>query len=154
MITTYHDLDYVAHPLYHVSPKEFDFPCREEINRAREWSRWHPNGVLGLWCSTRPNSCSTFGQYRYRVDIKENATRFGVGLEDFYNLTNHVDDYASIIQWLCSNGDVLYILDSWECVGEVVILNFDAISNFSAETENVEDRNYRLRSPRYHRPLY
>lgn len=119
------------HRLYHVSPKEFSFPCREKINEAREWSPWHANGVLGLWCSTFPNMCSPFGKQVYEIIVKEDARKIGLPFTDFQHLTSQMEDFNDLIAFLCGKGDVAYLADSNPYVGEVIILNFDCIDQFN-----------------------
>lgn len=144
MIDIIPDLDFDPHILYHVSPKLFDRPCRDEINRAREWSPWHSNGVLGLWCSTLPEMCSAFGTHTYMVDLHEGARCFGLALDQFQKLTSHAEDYAPIIDYLLGAGDVAYIIDSNPHVGEVIVLNLDTIRVFERMTHPVRDRRVRL----------
>lgn len=135
MITILDDLVYDPHTLYHVSPKLFDFPSRVEINKAREWSRWHANGVLGLWCSTRPNMCSPFGKHVYEVTLKEGCRRIGLPFREFSELTSQAEDFDPIIDYLCAEGDVAYLVDAIPEVGEVIVLNFDQIATFIEVTD-------------------
>lgn len=124
------DITVAPHSLYHVSPKKFDFPCRQKINEAREWSRWHANGVLGLWCSTFPKMCGGFGKHTYQVDIKDGAAIKGVHLKEFFNVTSDMEDFSDLIACLENQVDVLYVVDSNPHVGEVIVINFAAIDNF------------------------
>jgi hypothetical protein len=134
MIPILTDFTTKPHVLYHVSPKLFDFPSRDEINKAREWSRWHANGVLGLWCSTFPRMCSAFGTYTYRVELREDARRIGLTIEDFCDLTSNMKDFTDTIAFLTQQGDMAYIIDINPHVGEVIILNFDCIASFTNVT--------------------
>lgn len=134
------------HDLYHVSPLKFDFPCREQINGAREWSRWHANGVLGLWCSTMPMMCSPFGKHVYKIVLKPGAVVKGLPFGVLYKTTCHlegVENYQPIIDEMGAAADVLYVVDNLPKVGEVIIMNFDAIEIFE-EVASFEDRECRL----------
>lgn len=131
------ELEIPQHTLYHVSPKLFDFPCRKAIFEAREWSQWHPNGVLGLWTSTFPKMCSAFGQHVYRIDLADSARRIGIDFESFYDVASKMDDesdWMPLINWLCVQGDVAYLIDANDHVGEVIILNFKQIKSFQNVT--------------------
>ena len=134
------------HDLYHVSPKLFEFPTREAINGAREWSRWHANGVLGLWCSTMPDMCSPFGKHVYKIVLKPGAIVKGLPFGVLYKTTCHlegVENYQPIIDEMCAAADVLYVVDNLPKVGEVIIMNFDAIERFE-EVLSFEDREVPL----------
>lgn len=127
------DVSYDPHVLYHVSPMKFDFPSREQINAAREWSRWHANGVLGLWCSTFPNMCSPFGKHIYRIVLKPEAVCKGLPFRALFNTTSKLetlDEFQPIIDEMRGATDVLYVKDGHDEVGEVIILNFEAIESF------------------------
>lgn len=132
------------HELFHRSPKLFDFPCRQKINDAREWSPWHANGVMGLWCSTIPNSgCSEFGEYTYKISINPNATIKGVHLKELYAVTHDMEDFSELIEHLENNVDVLYVIDGYPLVGEVIIINFSSIASFEL-VDKAEDRRVPL----------
>lgn len=122
------------HVLYHVSPKLFEFPCRNEIVAARAWSQWHKNGVLGLWASTYPKMCSNFGGNVYRITMKESARKIGLPFGPFQKLTSALDEFEVLIDFLCKEGDVAYLIDARKKVGEVIVLNFDAIAGFENVT--------------------
>jgi hypothetical protein len=149
MITILDDLTIDPHPLYHVSPKLFDFPSREEINRAREWSPWHANGVLGLWCSTFPMMCSPFGKQIYQVEMSSKAKVIGLPFGEFQRLTERMEDFDELIDYLTKQGDVAYIVDANPFVGEVIVLNFEMIKSFENVTgSELKDRRFPLRSQR------
>lgn len=140
------DISFDPHILYHVSPKSFEFPSREHINAAREWSRWHANGVLGLWCSTFPNMCSPFGKHIYKITLKVDARLRGLPFGVLYKTTCDLKTLAQfqpMIDEMCAVADVLYVVDRQPIVGEVIIMNFDAIETFE-EVVSAEDRKIRL----------
>lgn len=146
MIPIINNLALDPHQLYHVSPKLFDFPCRTKINEAREWSQWHSNGVLGLWTSTFPNMCKGFGTYSYAVDIKEGSRRIGLPFEDFRKLTCYMEEYTDLIAYLCKHGDVAYLIDATDNIGEVIVLNFNMISRFENVTgSDLADIRYQIK---------
>ena len=135
------------HDLYHISPRKFDFPTRDAINGAREWSRWHANGVLGLWCSTFPARCAPFGKHIYKIVLKPGAIVKGLPFGVLYKTTSGlegIENYQPIIDEMCAATDVLYIVDNLPMVGEVIIMNFDAIESFE-EVETAEDVEVSLR---------
>ncbi len=123
------------HTLYHVSPKLFNFPSRVEISRAREWSPWHPNGVLGVWCSTFPVMCRGFGSNVYRVGLSPDARRVGLPFEQFQKLTSPMLEFDPLIEYLSQCGDVMYLADASEDIGEVIVVNLDAITSWENVTE-------------------
>lgn len=140
------DVSYDPHVLYHVSSRKFDFPNRAEINAAREWSRWHANGVLGLWCSTFPNMCAPFGKHIYRIVLKPEAVCKGLPFRALFNTTSKLetlDEFQPIIDEMCGATDVLYVKDSRDIVGEVIIVNFNAIETFE-EVDAADDLECRL----------
>lgn len=130
MIEIIRNLEITPHVLFHVSSKQFDFPCRQKINEAREWSEWHANGVLGLWCSTFPKQCAAFGSYVYEVEMSLDAREIGLPFSDFQRLTSNMEDFSDLIEFLCKEGDVAYLIDANPYVGEVIVLNFDKIVGF------------------------
>lgn len=139
-------ISFDPHALYHVSPKKFDFPNRAEINAAREWSRWHANGVLGLWCSTRPNMCAPFGKHIYKIALKPDAVCKGLPFKVLFQTTSSLeglDEFQPIIDEMCGAADVLYVKDGHDEVGEVIILNFDVIESFE-EVFEAEDEAFYL----------
>lgn len=136
------DITFDPHTLYHVSPKQYDFPCRQKINEAREWSRWHANGVMGLWCSTLPNMCMGFGKHIYQVDIKEDAIIKGVSLQQLFDVTSEMEDFSELIAGLENKVDVIYVVDSNPYVGEVIVINFSSIKNFTEVNEADDTRAY------------
>lgn len=147
MITILRDLEMEEHTLYHVSPKKFDFPCRKKINEAREWSPWHDNGVLGLWASTFPKMCAAFGKHVYRITLGEHRA-IGLPFGEFQRLTSHMEDFTDLIEFLCEQGDVAYLVDANPWVGEVIVLNFDAIDQFEDVTdEELKDVRTKMISP-------
>ena len=140
------DISYDPHVLYHVSPMKFDFPSREQINAAREWSKWHANGVLGLWCSTFPNMCASFGQHIYRIVMKPDAVRKGLPFGVLFKTTSKLetlDEFQPIIDDFCAAADIVYVKDGRDVVGEVIIFNFDAIETFE-EVDAADDLECRL----------
>lgn len=140
------DIRVDPHVLYHVSPNKFVFPSRAQINEAREWSHWHPNGLLGLWCSTFPNMCSPFGKHIYKVTLKPDAIRRGLPFGALYKGTSHLtslEEFQPIIDDISQAADVVYVKDSRDAVGEVIIFNFDAIEKFE-EVEAADDLEVRL----------
>ncbi len=140
------EISFDPHVLYHVSPRQFEFPSREQINAAREWSRWHPNGLLGLWCSTCPNMCSPFGNHTYKIVMKADARCRGLPFPVLYKTTcklETLEDFQPMIDEMCAVADVLYVKDKVDYVSEVIILNFDAIESFE-EVDAAEDRQVRL----------
>jgi hypothetical protein len=140
------DVDLPPHCLYHASPKSFQFPSREAIFAAREWSPWHANGVLGLWCSTFPKMCSNFGQHTYRVAVRDGCRRVGLPFEDFYHLTHDREDFSDLIAYLCERADVAYLVDANPFIGEVIVLNFSEIESFDEVTGTaLEDLRIPLR---------
>ena len=139
MIDILETLSFEPHTLYHVSPKSFDFPCRQKINEAREWSPWHSNGVLGLWCSTFPKMCNAFGRHVYRVEMKDGHRAIGLPFGQFQRLTSDMEDFTDLIEYLCRAGDVAYLVDANPYVGEVIVLNFDAIEAFVEVTHDIPE---------------
>lgn len=140
------DISVDPHVLYHVSPRKFDFPNRAEINAAREWSQWHPNGLLGLWCSTAPKMCAGFGKHVYRVVLKPEAVRKGLAFGTLYLGTRdleHLEQFQPMIDDISQSADVVYIKDGYDVVGEVIIFNFDAISEF-VEVDGADNFECRL----------
>lgn len=124
------DMECHVDVLYHRSSKLFERPCWDKIREAREWSSYHPNGQLGLWCA--PFSAGEgFGQYIYQVTIHGDAVKKAISLSDLYRLTSELEEWEEFVplkKFLYDNGiDILFVSDATERAGEIIVLNFDKI---------------------------
>lgn len=135
-------LEIEEHKLYHVSPKLFNFSNKEVLGTE---TNWHTNGALGLWASTKPLLCSNFGKYTYEFSLRKDSVIVGWDLSDFFYFcmgkanksgihTDAIetrDDYIETSNFLIEKGiDVIYILDTSNCINEVIILNYTKIDDF------------------------
>lgn len=134
------------HPLYHRSSKLYDFPCIKKIDDSRSWSSTHDNSVFGLWASTFPGLYKSFGSYTYEITLKTGTKCKGILFDTFYKIS-HYEDLISVRNNLKEQCDVLYIVDSSGCVGEVIVLNFDNIEKFFLNTDDLRDKQYELHTP-------
>lgn len=86
--------------------------------------------------------CSPFGKHVYKIVLKPGAIVKGLPFGVLYKTTSGlegIENYQPIIDEMCGVCDVLYIVDNLPKVGEVIIMNFDAIESFEEVTE-FEDR--------------
>lgn len=138
-----------GHPIYHRSNQDFKVPTYEMIDSARQWSTTHHNSVLGLWGSTLPELCSSFGKYNYLISVKEDAVRLGLDYSDWKSLGCDIyhdyEDFIKLRNKILSDKslDIIYILDSGY-VGEIIIVNLDCIESV-IEVGSVPDRRYSLK---------
>ena len=139
----------IGHPIYHRSNQNIIKPTYEGIDEARSWSKTHHNSVLGLWGSTLPELCSSFGKYNYLISVKEDAVRLGLVYSDWKSLGCDIyhdcEDFIRLRNKILYDKslDIIYILDSGY-VGEIIIVNLDCIESVT-EVGSVPDRRYSLK---------
>ena len=71
--------------------------------------------------------------------MKPDARVIGVPYTPFRRLTSDMADFTDLVAFLSEQGDIVYIVDATPHIGEVIILNMDAIDRF----ENVSDHDPR-----------
>lgn len=129
--------------LFHVSPQKFE--CIDiDVARSRLLERLDdvavgksPNGSIGFWLSPYPSACSGFGPEVAEVELSEDARFIRMSLRQlrhsFWDQVGYLSVHESMLAHaklgdeLSSVGDVLFISDGTDAVGEVVVLNESAI---------------------------
>lgn len=132
------------HPLYHRTKATIDNLDEDFLLPETDW---HNNGGMGLWCSTLPQMCSAFGENCYHVKLKDSARCFGISLGDLKSLAEVFfdrSDYQIVRQFCFDNGvDVLYVVDVYPRVGEVIVVNYSIVDSVVL-VDAPEDKNYNL----------
>jgi len=133
--------------LYHVSPYTFNRPEYTRCVEKAKSDNKHPNGVLGLWASPFPNlfdESDIFGPYVYELELTADSKQVLLRYEDLrgwdmslYDVEDcHYEVYEAFRTRLLAEGiDVMFVLDGHHNVGEVIIVNLDAIATFERVTE-------------------
>lgn len=130
-----------GHTLYHCSPVVYAKPCYEKMAQHVRENDKHPNGVLGLWLSNKPELCiQGFGPYVYETELDKNA-RHGLlplkQLRDWHDVTNKMESideqvafYVERRRELLERLDVFVVTDCYwpHDIGEVVVANLDVIT--------------------------
>lgn len=134
-----YNISYEKHELFHVTDYKYDKPNHDKILKNRVERSTHDNSVLGIWCSTLPALCSSFGKYTLNISLKENTNCLGFNYDDLYKLTHKssLEEILRLKTYLLNFADVLYVLDRNRLIGEVIILNLDSVDNMI----DVSDRN-------------
>lgn len=141
------NISYEKHEIFHVTNYKYDKANHEEILNNRKERTTHNNSVLGIWCSTLPKLCSSFGKYTLNIFLKENTNCLGFNYDDLYELTHKasIEDILKLKTYLLNFTDVLYIIDRNRHVGEIIILNFDCIENMiDVSDHNLKDQRFTL----------
>lgn len=136
------------HSLIHVTNYKYDKPCNQKILENRSERTTHDNSVLGIWSSTFPIMCSSFGQYSLQIIFKNDSICLGLTYRDLFNLTHNssIETLLKLKNYLLNFCDVLYILDANKYVGEVIILNLDCIDNMiDVSNHNLKDQRFFLK---------
>lgn len=154
MLLKLHNIEF-ENPIhfFHVSNTKFDKPCINTINNVRDKRDTHDNSVLGLWVSTYPNMCSSFGNHTYQFKLKDNTTFKGILLEEFFRLCTRgnngdklsLEQYNHLRNEWMKTTDVIFILDASQGINEVIILNLDVIDDFTHITDIPKDKHYSLK---------
>lgn len=137
-------IEYEEHQLYHRTKAVIEFLDERFLQYETDW---HNNGATGLWCSTYPRMCSNFGPNCYEIKLKRDTKRYGMSLEDLKKLSyerSSRQSYSDLRKYCLDNRfDVLYIIDRWNLVGEVIIVNYHQVESILL-VEPPEDKQYKL----------
>lgn len=139
---------YEKHELFHVTDYKYDFASHEKILHNRKERTTHDNSVLGIWSSTFPKMCSTFGKYTLNVSLKENTNCLGLTYDDLYKLTHKtsLEELLKLKTYLLKFADVLYVIDRSKHVGEIIILNLDSIeSMIDVSNQNLKNERFKIK---------
>lgn len=144
------NIETADHTLYHRSNKVFDRPDESMIIDARSWSDTHHNSVIGLWASTYPEMCASFGKLNYKLTIKPGTTCLGITYEQWFKLGTKVlythQEFSDLRFNLLKDNvvDILYIIDATNRVNEVIVVNFDCIES-CIDVGDVLDSEHKLK---------
>lgn len=131
-----------------------DFLQNDPVGRTKS-----PNGALGLWISPFPELCRPFGPHWAEVKLHKGFDPIVMPVRQLmsYHLqlkgipsSEQVHIYAALREDLLDLGDVLFIHDATG-IGEVVVLNYDAIAEFEYQTGPIpewKDKRYPI-DPRW-----
>ncbi len=142
------NISYEKHELFHVTDYKYEKPDHKEILNNRKERTTHDNSVLGIWSSTFPKLCSTFGKYTLNVSLKENTNCLGLNYDDLYKLTHRssVEEILRLKTYLLNFADVLYVIDRNRHIGEVIILNLDSIEfMIDVSNQDLKDERFSLK---------
>lgn len=127
--------------LFHVTASNIMSPsweaARDHLFRQGEVENRHPNGILGLWASTEPESYRGLGPFvmelRLRPDFVPVVFDYGqlaaIGRDlrkQWLDYKAELDVYVRLRERLMCCGDVLFCEDN-SGMAEVIVLNYDAI---------------------------
>lgn len=133
--------------IYHVSPYIFDQPEYTQCVAKARADEKHPNGVLGLWASPSPNlfdKSDTFGPHVYELTLRDSCNQLLLKYDDLkgwddalrYDDDCPYETYRNFREdLLMEKVDVMFVLDGWHNVGEIIIVNLEAIETFVRTTD-------------------
>ena len=127
---------------YHASPDLFREPSYSKCLQNR---KNHENGNLGLWFSMEPSWIKGFGGNIYQFDINDAGgdKSIEVTCEQLFewNLKkfNHVDYQNKRLQLIQQGYDFIKVIENGGFFKMGIVLNFDAIINFSLMVEKTTE---------------
>lgn len=124
------DVKFKEHILYHRSPfniVKYEHSYAVKIRKERST---HDNSVLGMWTSTRPALCDSFGEFNYKVNNTKKLKYKGIDFRLFYYLTSKlkIKDLLILRESIMKECDILYLMDATKQINEVIVLNTEAIT--------------------------
>lgn len=124
--------------MFHASKERYEQPCYASCHENRTN---HENGNLGLWFSTDASWIKGFGSntYQFNLDSVSETRNYDLLFKDLA-LWNHqgfqAEDYQEKRLELIAKGyDFIRIIESNGRFDMGIVLNFDAILNFSLIAE-------------------
>ena len=115
--------------VYHASKFLFNKPDIQKIWKNRTN---HNNGDLGLWCSTKKDWITTFGNHTYELEISKKS-KF-ISYSEFYKICCNTIDYRAMREELIKEYDNLCIVEDNGTIEMLIVLNLDSITNFKLKT--------------------
>jgi hypothetical protein len=131
--------------LYHRSPFDIKNYDHNHAVSIRDDRSTHNNSVLGLWTSTFPDKCKSFGEFNYQINNLHGLIKKGLDLRTFFNLTSNLEVKEQLIlrEKILETCDVIYIIDNSKNINEVIILSTDKIS-IKKVSNTLPDKKYIL----------
>lgn len=141
----FQDVVFENHTLYHRSPFDIKQYNHSHAVAIRKERKTHDNSVLGLWASTYPHMCRSFGSFNYQLNKISGLICKGLDLKIFYYLTAdlNVNDQLRLREKMLESCDVIYLIDATKKINEVIILSTDKIS-ITKVSNDIPDKEYAL----------